>query len=102
MEGFLDLRLPVWMRRMVTRGLAIIPAVIVVGASGDAGATRLLILSQVVLSLQLPFAVVPLVMFTGSRAIMGPLASPAWLRALAWGITAVIIALNVTLLWGML
>ena len=102
MEGFLDLRLPVWMRRMVTRGLAIIPAVIVVGASGDAGATKLLILSQVVLSLQLPFAVVPLVMFTGSRAIMGPLASPAWLRALAWGITAVIIALNVTLLWGML
>ena len=102
MEGFLDLRLPVWMRRMVTRGLAIIPAVIVVGASGDAGATRLLILSQVVLSLQLPFAVVPLVMFTGSRAIMGTLASPAWLRALAWGITAVIIALNVTLLWGML
>ena len=102
MEGFLDLRLPVWMRRMVTRGLAIIPAVVVVGASGDAGATRLLILSQVVLSLQLPFAVVPLVMFTGSRAIMGPLASPAWLRALAWGITAVIIALNVTLLWGML
>jgi manganese transport protein len=102
MEGFLDLRLPVWMRRMVTRGLAIIPAVIVVSASGDAGATKLLILSQVVLSLQLPFAVVPLVMFTGSRAIMGPLASPAWLRALAWGITAVIIALNVTLLWGML
>ncbi len=85
MEGFLNLRLPVWLRRLVTRALAIVPAVIVVGATGDAGATKLLVLSQVILSLQLPFAVVPLVRFTGSRTIMGDLASPAWLRVLAWG-----------------
>ena len=101
MEGFLNLRLPVWARRMVTRGLAIIPAVFVVGATGDAGATKLLILSQVILSLQLPFAVVPLVRFTGDKALMGDLASPAWLRALAWTIAAVIIGLNGTLLWGL-
>ena len=102
MEGFLHIRLPVWARRLVTRLLAIVPAVIVVGATGDAGATRLLVLSQVILSLQLPFAVVPLVRFTGSKAVMGELASPAWLRALAWTIAAVIIGLNATLLWGML
>jgi manganese transport protein len=102
MEGFLNLRLPVWARRMVTRALAIVPAVLVVGASGDAGATQLLVLSQVILSLQLPFAVVPLVMFTGRRDIMGEFASPLWLRVLAWGIAAVIIALNATLLYGML
>lgn len=102
MEGFLDLRLPLWLRRLVTRALAIVPAVIVVGASGDAGATRLLVLSQVILSLQLPFAVIPLVTFTGSRAVMGPLASPAWLKLVAWVITAVIVGLNATLLWGML
>lgn len=102
MEGFLNLRLPVWARRLVTRALAIVPAVIVVGATGDAGATQLLVLSQVILSLQLPFAVVPLVRFTGNREMMGELVSPVWLRALAWTIAAVIIGLNVTLLWGML
>ena len=102
MEGFLDLKLPVWSRRMITRLLAIVPAVLVVAASGDAGATRLLVLSQVVLSLQLPFAVVPLVAFTGSAAIMGAYAAPRWLRVLAWTIAAIIIALNLTLLWGML
>jgi manganese transport protein len=102
MEGFLNLKLPVWARRLVTRLLAIVPAVLVVGASGDSGATRLLVLSQVVLSLQLPFAVVPLVAFTGSARIMGTLVSPVWLRVLAWGIASVIIGLNATLLWGML
>ena len=102
MEGFLRIRLPTWARRLVTRLLAIVPAVLVVGASGDAGATRLLVLSQVVLSLQLPFAVVPLVRFTGDSGLMGRFASPAWLRALAWTIAAVIIGLNVTLLVGML
>jgi manganese transport protein len=101
MEGFLKLRLPLWARRMVTRLLAIVPAVIVVGASGDGGATRLLVLSQVVLSLQLPFAVVPLVVFTARRSVMGDFASPVWLRVLAWTITAVIVVLNGTLLWGM-
>ena len=102
MEGFLHLRMKVWLRRMVTRLLAIVPAVLVVGAAGDAGATRLLVLSQVILSLQLPFAVVPLVQFTGRRTIMGTLVSPRWLGVLAWVITTVIISLNATLLWGML
>jgi len=100
MEGFLNLRLPVWLRRLVTRLLAIVPAVIVVGASGDTGATRLLVLSQVVLSLQLPFAVVPLVVFTGRSTVMGRFVSPTWLRIIAWLITAVIIGLNGTLLYG--
>jgi len=102
MEGFLNLRMPVWARRLVTRLLAIVPAVIVVGATGDSGATKLLVLSQVVLSLQLPFAVVPLVKFTGDRTIMGDLVSPVWLKTLAWVIAAVIIGLNGTLLYGML
>jgi manganese transport protein len=102
MEGFLRLRLPTWARRLVTRGLAIIPAVIVVGASGDSGATQLLVLSQVVLSLQLPFAVVPLVRFTTNSGIMGAFAAPRWLGALAWVIAAIIIGLNATLLVGML
>ncbi len=102
MEGFLNLRMPVWARRLVTRLLAIVPAVLVVGATGDAGATKLLVLSQVVLSLQLPFAVVPLVAFTGSRKLMGALISPVWLRILAWAIAVVIIGLNATLLWSML
>ena len=101
MEGFLHLRMPVWARRLVTRLLAIVPAVLVVGAAGDRGATQLLVLSQIVLSLQLPFAVVPLVLFTGDRRLMGRFASAAWLRGLAWTIAAVIIALNATLLWGM-
>ena len=70
-EGFLNLQMPVWLRRMATRLLAIVPAIIVVVAAGDAGATRLLVLSQVILSLQLPFAIVPLVAFTASRAKMG-------------------------------
>jgi manganese transport protein len=102
MEGFLHIRLPLWLRRLVTRLLAIIPAVFVVGASGDSGATQLLVLSQVILSLQLPFAVVPLVGFTGRRDVMGAFVTPLWLRATAWVIAAVIIALNATLLYGML
>ena len=102
MEGFLNLRLPMWARRMVTRLLAIVPAVVVVAAAGDRGATELLVLSQVVLSLQLPFAVVPLIAFTNKRSVMGDFASPLWLRILAWTIAAVIIGLNVTLLYGML
>ena len=98
MEGFLDLRLPIWQRRLVTRLLAVVPAATVVATAGDAGATRLLLLSQVILSLQLPFAVVPLVIFTGRADLMGRFASPRWLRWLAWGITALIIALNAALL----
>jgi len=93
-EGFLDWRLPAWAQRVVTRALAIVPAVLVVLAKGDAGATGLLVLSQVVLSLQLPFAVVPLVMFTSDARVMGKLVAPRWLRWLAWGIAAVLIGLN--------
>ena len=100
MEGFLNLRFSPWIRRLVTRSLAVVPALWLVGAHGDVGVTRLLILSQVVLSLQLPFAVIPLVLFTGKREIMGSLASPLWLRSLAWGMAALVVALNVTLLWN--
>lgn len=101
MEGFLRLKLPFWLRRVITRGLAIGPAVVVVAAAGDSGATQLLILSQVILSLQLPFAIVPLVRFTSDRKLMGRFASPAWLKSVAWVVAAVIIGLNVTLLAGM-
>ena len=101
MEGFLDLKLPVWLRRLVTRLLAVVPAAIVVGLAGDRGATGLLVLSQVILSLQLPFAVVPLVAFTSRPAVMGAFASPRWLAWLAWGVTALIIGLNATLLWSL-
>ncbi|OWK33949.1 Nramp family divalent metal transporter [Sphingomonas dokdonensis] len=101
MEGFLHIRLPLWLRRLITRGLAIIPAVIGVVVAGESGATQLLVLSQVVLSLQLPFAVLPLVAFTGSRRLMGPLAAPTWLVALAWAIAAVIVGLNGWMLWGL-
>ncbi|MBY0305399.1 MAG: Nramp family divalent metal transporter [Sphingomonas sp.] len=101
-EGFLDLKIPVWARRLATRLLAIIPAVAVIAALGDRGATELLVLSQVVLSLQLPFAVVPLVAFTSDRRVMGGLASPGWLKAAAWGVAGVIIGLNGWLLVGFL
>jgi manganese transport protein len=97
-EGFLDLKLPIWLRRMVTRLAAIVPAVIVVALMGDTGATRLLVLSQVVLSLQLPFAVVPLVSFTSDRGQMGALVNPLWLKLTAWLIAATVIGLNLTLL----
>lgn len=101
-EGFLDLKMPVWLRRIATRGLAIIPAVIVVGWLGDRAATGLLVLSQVVLSLQLPFAIVPLVTFTSDRAVMGALVNPVWLKLAAWAVAATVIALNLTLLAGLL
>ena len=101
-EGFLDLRMPVWLRRLVTRLLAIVPAVAVVAAMGDRGATSLLVLSQVVLSLQLPFAVVPLVLFTSDDALMQGFATPRWLRSTAWIVALVVIGLNATLLISML
>jgi manganese transport protein len=99
MEGFINLRIAPWARRLITRGLAIIPAVFVILAYGSEGVGELLILSQVVLSFQLPFAIVPLVMFTASRAKMGELVAPRWLTGLCWVIAAVIIVLNVNLLW---
>jgi manganese transport protein len=98
MEGFLNLRLPPWLRRLVTRLIAIVPAVMVAALYGASGSTKLLVLSQVILSLQLPFAVVPLVQFTSDRAIMGRFVSPAWLKAAAWLVSAVIISLNVMLI----
>jgi manganese transport protein len=99
MEGFINIRLRPWLRRLITRLIAIIPAVIVVWLYGERGTGQLIILSQVVLSLQLSFAVFPLVMFTGDPHKMGPFASPWWLKALAWPTAVVIAVLNAYLLW---
>jgi manganese transport protein len=98
MEGFLDLRLRPWMRRLLTRAIAIVPAAVVSVLYGERGTAQLLVLSQVILSLQLPFAVWPLVRFTGDRAKMGAFANPWWLAALAYLVAAVITGLNVWLL----
>ncbi len=102
MEGFLRLRLPPWARRLITRAIAIIPAAGVTLLYGSEGTGRLLILTQVVLSLQLSFAVVPLVLFTTSRRRMGKMVAPLWLGAVAWLIAVVIVALNLKLLWDFL
>jgi len=98
MEGFLDIKLAPWLRRLVTRGIAIVPAAAVTIAYGASGAGQLLIFSQVILSLQLPFAVVPLVMFTADRRKMGALVAPRWMTGLAAITAAIIIALNLKLL----
>lgn len=99
MEGFINFRMAPWARRLVTRGVAIIPAAAVTILYGQAETGKLLILSQVVLSFQLPFAVIPLVMFTANRAKMGELVAPRWLTAAAAVIAAIIVVLNVKLLW---
>jgi manganese transport protein len=99
MEGFLNWRIAPWLRRLVTRMIAIVPAVVVTLLAGEKATGRLLILSQVVLSLQLPFAVVPLVMFTASRRKMGAFVAPRWLSVLAVATAALIIALNAKLVW---
>jgi manganese transport protein len=98
MEGFLDIRLPSWARRLVTRSIAIVPAANVTIWYGEKGTAELLILSQVVLSLQLPFAVVPLVMFTADRRKMGELVAPRWVTAFAVLTAVIIIALNIKLI----
>ncbi len=98
MEGFLNLHLAPWLRRLITRMLAIIPAVITVALYGASGTAKLLILSQVVLSLQLSFAVFPLVQFTSDRAKMGQFVNPFWLKILAWTVALVIAVLNAYLL----
>jgi manganese transport protein len=98
MEGFLNLRLRPWLRRLITRLIAIIPAIVVIILYGERGAGALLILSQVVLSLQLPFAVFPLVIFTGDRRKMGEFVAPFWMRALAWPVALIIAVLNAWLL----
>jgi manganese transport protein len=98
MEGFLRLRLPDWARRLVTRGIAIVPVVLVTALYGEQGTARLLVLSQVVLSMQLPFAIIPLVQFVSDRDKMGSLVIPPWLKLVAWVIAGVIVALNLKLL----
>jgi manganese transport protein len=98
MEGFLNIRIRPWLRRLITRMIAIVPAAIVAILYGESGTARLLILSQVILSLQLSFAVFPLVMFTSDKAKMGEFANPAWLRTLAYLIAFVIASLNAWLL----
>jgi manganese transport protein len=99
MEGFINIRLRPWLRRLITRLLAIIPAVCVIGYFGESKTTQLLVASQVVLSMQLGFAVWPLMRFTGEKAKMGGFANRLWLKILGWTTTAVIIILNGKLLF---
>ena len=99
MEGFLNLRLRPWLRRLITRGIAIVPAVIVTALYGNSGVAKLLLFSQVILSVQLSFAVVPLVLFTSDKKRMGEFVNPPWLKFLAWLTTLLIILLNAVLLF---
>jgi manganese transport protein len=94
MEGFLNIRLRPWLRRLITRGIAIVPAAITAILYGESGTAKLLVFSQVILSLQLSFAVFPLVMFTSDRRKMGEFANPVWLKLLAYLVAAVIASLN--------
>jgi manganese transport protein len=98
MEGFLHIRLPQWLRRLATRLIAIVPALIAIVCFGEQSTGELLVLSQVILSLQLPFAVIPLVMFTSDRRLMGEFVNPPWLKILAEAVATVIVGLNVWLL----
>jgi manganese transport protein len=98
MEGFLNIRLRPWLRRLLTRSLAIIPAVIVTALSGEAGTAKLLVLSQVILSMQLSFAVFPLVMFTSDKQKMGEFVNALWVKILSWVTAAFIAVLNLWLL----
>lgn len=102
LEGFLDLKIAPWQRRLVTRGLALLPAFAGIWWLGDAGVGQLLVASQVVLSFQLPFAIWPLIRLTSDRALMGSFASGAWLKAGAWSLFTVISAANLGLLWSTL
>src|SRR5246127_501975 len=99
MEGFLNLRLKPWLRRLITRSIAIIPAALVIGIAGENKVTSLLILSQVILSFQLPFAVIPLIQFTGDRAKMGEFANSRLTQIVAWIVAAAILFFNGELLW---
>ena len=98
MEGFLKLRLKPWVRRLITRLIAIIPAVIVTALYGAGGTTKLLIISQVILSIQLSFAVVPLILFTSDKKKMGNFANKLWIKIIAWTVAIIIIALNAKLI----
>lgn len=99
MEGFINLRVKPWIRRLITRLVAIIPALVVAILYGEHGTSELLVLSQVILSLQLSFAVVPLVAFTNSKTKMGKFVNPVWIKALSWIVAVLIIGLNGYLLW---
>ncbi len=99
MEGFLNIRLRPWLRRLITRMIAIVPAVVVIGIFGEGRTTDLLIWSQVILSMQLGFAVIPLLLFTDSRVKMGRFANPVWIKVLAWSAAFVIVVLNLKLLF---
>lgn len=99
MEGFLNIRLAPWLRRLLTRLVAIVPAVCVIGFFGEGHTTDLLIWSQVILSMQLGFAVIPLLLFTGNRVKMGSFTNPLWMKILAWATAAIIVVLNVKLLF---
>jgi manganese transport protein len=99
MEGFLQIRLKPWIRRLITRCIAILPAILVIGIAGEGKLTALLILSQVVLSFQLPFAVIPLVQFTSERAKMGAFVNSRLTTVIAWVVTATILFFNGELLW---
>ena len=102
MEGFLDFRMRPWMRRLITRLMAIVPAMLTIWIAGDKSTYKLLILSQVILSMQLPFAVIPLIHFTSDSKRMGDFANKLWVRILAWATAAVIVGLNISLVYGAL
>lgn len=99
MEGFLHIRLKPWIRRLITRAIAILPAILVIGIAGEGKVTSLLILSQVILSFQLPFAMIPLVQFTSERTKMGPFVNSRMTTAIAWVVTVAILFFNLELLW---
>lgn len=99
MEGFLNLKLSPWLRRLITRGVALTPAVIVIAISGNEGTFKLLIFSQVILSLQLPFAIIPLIHFTSDKKKMGNFFNPLWVKILAWAIALIIVVLNFKLVF---
>ena len=102
MEGFLQLRLAPWQRRLLTRGIAIMPVLAVTAIYGESGTGQLLVMSQVILSMQLPFAMVPLVAFVASKELMGPLVVSRGMRGLAWSVAVLIVVLNGKLLWDSL
>jgi manganese transport protein len=97
MEGFLNFRMRPWLRRLITRSLAVVPAAVTIWIAGERSTYQLLILSQVILSLQLPFAVIPLIHFTSDRERMGEFANRRWVRVLAWATAAIIVGLNLRL-----
>src|SRR5262249_19934089 len=97
MEGFLNFRMRPWLRRLITRALAIVPAALTIYVAGDNATFGLLLLSQAILSMQLPFAIIPLIHFTNQRQRMGSFANATWVRVLAWATAAIVVALNAML-----